>query len=93
MELDTAVRVAMESPAAPLGFAMVVGNDAAWNAELQIQLREYGADRTLGCELLPTRCDAVATAVGAFGEHITSPLDSTLAALSIYCNCWLPRTS
>ena len=71
----------MDAPDASLGFAVVVGNDAAWNAELQIQLRDYGPDRTLGCELLPTRCDKVAAAMGAFGEHITSPLDGMQTAL------------
>ena len=36
-EFDTAVRYG-------LPFVAVVGNDAAWNAEHQIQLREYGAE-------------------------------------------------
>eukprot|EP01052_Picozoa_sp_SAG31_P082681 SAG31_NODE_42752_length_270_cov_0.608187_1_plen_42_part_01 len=38
-----------------LEFIAVVGNDSAWNAELQIQRRDYGDDRTFGCELLSTR--------------------------------------
>ena len=37
-EFDTAVRC-------NLPFVAVVGNDATWNAEHQIQLREYGAER------------------------------------------------
>ena len=37
-EFDTAVRYG-------LPFVAVVGNDAAWNAEHQIQLRDYGAER------------------------------------------------
>ena len=49
----------------------MVGNDAAWNAEYQIQLREYGEDRLYGCELLPTRYDLLAEALGAHGEHVT----------------------
>ena len=64
MEIDTAVRCG-------LPFVAVVGNDAAWNAEYQIQLREYGEDRLYGCELLPTRYDLLAEALGGHGEHVT----------------------
>lgn len=64
-ELDTAVRY-------DLPFVAVVGNDACWNAEYQIQRRRYGAERAVGCELLPTRYDEVARALGAHGEHVTS---------------------
>jgi thiamine pyrophosphate-dependent acetolactate synthase large subunit-like protein len=60
-EIDTAVRH-------KLPFVAVIGNDARWNAEHQIQLRDYGADRTHGCELLPTRYDLVAAAFGGHGE-------------------------
>jgi acetolactate synthase-1/2/3 large subunit len=63
-EIDTAVRY-------HLPFVAVVGNDARWNAEYQIQLREYGRERLVGCELLPTRYDQVATAFGGFGERVT----------------------
>lgn len=65
-EIDTAVRHG-------LPYVAVVGNDARWNAEYQIQLRDYGAARTLGCELLPTRYDAVCAGFGGHGEHITEP--------------------
>jgi acetolactate synthase-1/2/3 large subunit len=51
----------------------IVGNDARWNAEYQIQVREYGEARAKGCELLPTRYDQVAVAFGGYGEHVTSP--------------------
>ena len=64
MEIDTAVRCGL-----PL--VAVVGNDAAWNAEYQIQIREYGEDRLYGCELLPTRYDLLAEALGGHGEHVT----------------------
>ena len=64
-EFDTAVRYS-------LPFVAVVGNDATWNAEYQIQLREYGADRAHGCELLPTRYDLVAAALGGHGELVTA---------------------
>jgi acetolactate synthase-1/2/3 large subunit len=62
-EYDTAVR-------ARLPFVAVVGNDQCWNAEHQIQLRSYGAARARGCELLPTRYDQVAAALGGHGEHV-----------------------
>jgi acetolactate synthase-1/2/3 large subunit len=65
-EIDTAVRYA-------LPFVAVAGNDARWNAEYQIQLRDYGASRLIGCELLPTRYDAVTAAFGGFGRCVTEP--------------------
>ena len=65
-EIDTAVRYR-------LPFVCVVGNDARWNAEYQIQLRDYGPQRLVGCELLPTRYDQVATAFGGHGELVTDP--------------------
>jgi acetolactate synthase-1/2/3 large subunit len=49
----------------------MVGNDARWNAEYQIQLREYGRGRLIGCELLPTRYDQVAAAFGGHGELVS----------------------
>ena len=65
-EIDTAVRY--DAP-----FVLVVGNDARWNAEYQIQVREYGRERAKGCELLPTRYDEVAKAFGGYGELVTDP--------------------
>ncbi|MEO3470495.1 thiamine pyrophosphate-binding protein [Roseomonas sp. CAU 1739] len=54
-----------------LPFVAVVGNDARWNAEHQIQLREYGAARAHGCELAPaTRYDLVVAALGGHGEFV-----------------------
>ncbi|MFN3630264.1 MAG: thiamine pyrophosphate-binding protein [Casimicrobiaceae bacterium] len=63
-ELDTAGRH-------DLPVIVLIGNDARWNAEHQMQLREYGPDRTLGCELRPTRYDQVAAAFGVEGLHVT----------------------
>ena len=63
MEYDTAVRY--DTP-----FVAVLGNDAAWNAEYQIQLREYGDERLVGCELLPSRYDRVVEAIGGHGENV-----------------------
>src|SRR5258706_4584240 len=65
-EIDTAVRYV-------LPFLAVVGNDARWNAEHQIQIREYGAARALGTNLVPTRYDEVARGFGGYGELLTQP--------------------
>ena len=68
-EFDTAFRHA-------LPIVAVVGNDARWNAEYQIQLREYGANRTHGCELAPgTRYDLVVQALGGHGEFVERAAD------------------
>jgi acetolactate synthase I/II/III large subunit len=67
-ELDTAVRHG-------LPVVIVVGNDARWNAEHQLQIHHYGAARTIGCELRPTRYDQVAIALGAHGEHVERHAD------------------
>jgi acetolactate synthase I/II/III large subunit len=71
-EIDTAVRYRL-----PL--LIVIGNDARWNAEYQIQLRDYGAQRLVGCELLPTRYDLVAAGFGGHGELVSAP-DEVLRA-------------
>jgi acetolactate synthase-1/2/3 large subunit len=62
-EFETAVR-------RRLPFVAVLGNDARWNAESQIQLREYGRERMHGCELLPCRYDQVVAALGGHGEFV-----------------------
>ena len=64
MEFETAIRE-------DLPFVAIVGNDAKWNAEHQIQVRDYGENRTFGCEMNPTRYDEIAKAMGAFSENIT----------------------
>ncbi|HKA74569.1 MAG TPA: thiamine pyrophosphate-binding protein [Xanthobacteraceae bacterium] len=67
-EFETAVR-------RNLPFVCMVGNDARWNAESQIQLREYGANRQHGCDLLPARYDQVAAALGGHGELVERAAD------------------
>ncbi|MGZ8300033.1 MAG: thiamine pyrophosphate-binding protein [Rhodoplanes sp.] len=62
-EFETAVR-------RKLPFVAVLGNDALWNAESQIQLREYGRDRMHGCELTPARYDLAVAALGGHGEFV-----------------------
>jgi len=67
-EFDTAVRYR-------LPVIVIVGNDARWNAEHQIQIRDYGAERAKYCELLPSRYDKVAEALGGHGELVTRAAD------------------
>jgi acetolactate synthase-1/2/3 large subunit len=67
-EFDTAVRY-------DLPLIVVVGNDARWNAEYQIQLRQYGAERAKNCDLLPSRYDRVAEALGGFGALVSTAVD------------------
>jgi acetolactate synthase-1/2/3 large subunit len=67
-EFETAVRRG-------LPFVAVVGNDARWNAESEIQRREYGANRMHGCELLPVRYDEVVKALGGHGEYVERAAD------------------
>jgi acetolactate synthase I/II/III large subunit len=63
-----------------LPFLAIVGNDARWNAESQIQLREYGSQRMHGCDLLSVRYDQVAAALGGHGEFVQAA-DELPAAL------------
>ncbi|MGA9867287.1 MAG: thiamine pyrophosphate-binding protein [Acetobacteraceae bacterium] len=58
-----------------LPFVAVVGTDARWNAEYNLQLRDYGPDRAYGCDLLPVRYDLVAAALGGHGELVEAPSD------------------
>ena len=67
-EFDTAVRY-------DLPLIVVVGNDARWNAEYQIQLRQYGAARAKNVDLLPSRYDRVAEALGGFGALVSTAAD------------------
>jgi acetolactate synthase-1/2/3 large subunit len=67
-EIDTAARYG-------LPFVAVVGNDARWNAEHQLQIQRYGAERAVGCELRLTRYDLLAAALGGYGELVERPED------------------
>ena len=52
-------------------FVAVVGNDSCWNAEYQIQVRTYGRDRAVGCEMnQAVRYDSAASALGGYGELV-----------------------
>ena len=63
-EIETAVRL-------NLPYVAIVGTDCRWNAEYNLQVRDYGPNRTYGCELNATRYDLVATALGGHGELVT----------------------
>jgi acetolactate synthase-1/2/3 large subunit len=67
-EIETALRC-------KLGYLAVVGNDACWNAEHQIQLRAYGSARAHGLDLLPVRYGAVVAAIGGHGEDVSRPAE------------------
>jgi acetolactate synthase I/II/III large subunit len=67
-EIETAVRL-------DLPYVAIVGTDCRWNAEYNLQVRDYGPNRAHGCELNPTRYDLVATALGGHGELVTSADD------------------
>ena len=73
LELETAVRN-------NLAFTTVIGNDARWNAEYQIQLRNYGAERAYGVELNPTPYHEVVQVLGGWGKSVTD-VDELEAAL------------
>lgn len=60
-------------------FIAVIGHDSKWNAEYQIQLREYGPQRTYECELDDTRYDLAAAGFGCHGEHVTRAADMDAA--------------
>ena len=63
MELDTAVRH-------DIPITVIVGNDAAWGIDRQIQIGAYG--RPVATDLLPSRYDVVARGLGAEGFHVTT---------------------
>ena len=72
LEFDTALRY-------NLPVIAIVGNDARWNAEYQLQIQNYGADRLVGCELWLSRYDKMVEALGGHGEFVERPEDLTPA--------------
>lgn len=67
-EFETAVRN-------KLPLVAVIGHDAKWNAEVQLQLRKYGEDRLIACELDETRYDLAVQGLGGHGEYVTDPIE------------------
>lgn len=65
-ELDTAVRFGL-----PL--VVIVGNDAGWGVERELQQGFYPGRETVACELRSTRYDLVMKGFGGDGAHVTSP--------------------
>jgi thiamine pyrophosphate-dependent acetolactate synthase large subunit-like protein len=66
MELDTAVRH-------KLNIVALLGNDAAWGIDRQIQLGLYG--RAVATDLLQTRYDQMVQGLGGYGELVERPED------------------
>jgi acetolactate synthase I/II/III large subunit len=62
-EIETAVR-------RQLPLVVIIGNDARWNAESELQRRYYGENRMHGCDLLPARYDLLASALGGHGAFV-----------------------
>lgn len=70
MEFDTAVRH-------HLPVVAVLGNDAAWGIDRQIQLGLYG--RPVATDLLQSRYDQVVQGLGGHGEYVERPEDLAAA--------------
>lgn len=62
-------------------FVVVIGNDECWNAEHQIQMREYGPDRLIGCQLSGARYDEAVKGLGGHGEYVTEQADLDAALI------------
>ena len=67
-EFETAAR-------AGANFVAVIGADGVWNAEHQIQLRDYGANRLIGCDLSDARYDQAVAALGGHAEYVEHEAD------------------
>lgn len=65
-ELDTAVRFGL-----PL--VVIVGNDAGWGVERELQQGFYPGRETVACELRSTRYDLVMKGFGGDAAHVTAP--------------------
>ena len=63
MEIDTAVRH-------QIPVVVIVGNDTVWGIDYHQQVAFY--DRPVATQLLPTRYDKLAEALGAHGEYVES---------------------
>ena len=56
----------------------LIGNDHRWNAEYQIQVREFGLERAYACELSDAKYGEAVSALGGYGADIDEV--STLTA-------------
>jgi acetolactate synthase-1/2/3 large subunit len=73
-EMDTAVRH-------KLPIVLIVGNDAGWGLERELQTAATSGEPTVACELQPSRYDLVMQAFGGDGETIER-LDQVRPALA-----------
>jgi acetolactate synthase-1/2/3 large subunit len=64
-ELDTMVRH-------QLPIVVIVGNDAGWGLERELQREFYEGQPTVACELRPTRYDVIMKGFGGEGENINT---------------------
>jgi len=64
MEFDTAARH-------NLPVVAILGNDAAWGIDRQIQLAVFG--KPVATDLVPTRYDQVVQGLGGYAENVESP--------------------
>ena len=83
-EMDTAVRHG-------LPIVIIVGNDAAWGLERELQSAGGAGDKTVACRLQPARYDLIMKAFGGDGETIDRPeqvrpaVERAFAANLPYC--------
>ena len=76
-EIETAVRN-------NLSLVIIVGNDSRWNAEHQLQIREFGEDRLNACGLTEISYHESCVALGGSGMHV-STVEVLRSALSEEC--------
>jgi len=74
-EFETAIRE-------NLPFVAVIGNDNRWNAEHLIQVRDFGTDRRIGCDLSDARYDLAVAALGGFGVFVAKEEELAAALLA-----------
>lgn len=68
LEFDTAVRH-------KIPFVAVIANDQAWGMVKHEQMLRHGKEGVVGSELLATRYDKAAAALGAYSEFVDKPSD------------------
>jgi acetolactate synthase-1/2/3 large subunit len=84
MDFETALRFR-------LPMVCVVGNDAAWGQIRLPQVQLFGAEKSPGTLLAPTRYDKVIEALGGHGELVTEPslirpaLERAVASGTVAC--------
>lgn len=71
-ELETAHRYGAD-------FIAVIGHDMRWNAEYQIQMRDFGSDRIYETELNETRYDLAAAGFGCHGGFAATASELKIA--------------